>query len=409
MANRIGQYEKRPMRILVVAPTLPKPDQKSGDVRLVRILECLAQEHDVTYAVMNSRASTDSTAWRTVVRLGIRADPVPVVRLLRTERFDLVIFEFYFTAERYLQQARLWQSGARIIVDSVDVHFARLRLKASLTKSPGDEAEADEVLRREVAVYHQADAVIVVSKEDEAVLRAEGIQTPMFLVPNIHEMYAMQPQNVGARVELIFVGNFLFPPNLDGIKWFCNSIYPLVRSRLPATRLRLVGAGVTPEVEALAGAGIEIVGYVPQTTAYLQSSDISIAPLRYGGGVKGKVGEAMAHGLPVVTTSIGAQGFYAMTGMEMLIADEPEAFADAIHRLSCDRELYQAVRSAGWNYVESRFSPRAVFPAISAAVREVAGMRAKSVGIMRKIAGRVPVLIDRYVGWRLRGVGSREK
>jgi len=129
---------------------------------------------------------------------------------------------------------------------------------------------------------------------------------------------------------------------------------------VPGVRFTIVGSNPPDEVKALANDHVEVTGYVPETTPYLHRSYISVAPLRYGGGMKGKVGEAMAHGLPVVSTTVGAEGMGLTDRKNVMIADTPEAFRDAVVELLSDPGLHAKIREKSMEHIERNYSPEKV-------------------------------------------------
>ena len=185
-------------------------------------------------------------------------------------------------------------------------------------------ARAAETKERELKTYRAADAVLVVTEADRdgAARRAARRRRPR------RARTSTSPVDAGAatpasRDGLLFVGNFRHPPNADAVDWLCNEMLPLVRRELPGVKLTIVGDAPPPAVQALAGDGVEVTGWVPETEPYLASHRISVAPLRFGAGMKGKVGEALAAGLPVVTTTIGAEGMVeAPRSSGLAVADD---------------------------------------------------------------------------------------
>jgi len=175
---------------------------------------------------------------------------------------------------------------------------------------------------------------------------------------------------------------------------------PLLRRKVQSLRLRIVGSEPTPEVLALGCADVEVVGFVKSTTPYLQSSDISVAPLRFGGGIKGKIGEALAHGVPVITTAFGVEGFGFERGKHVLVAETPEAFVSAILQLSRDPDLYDAVRGAGWNFINDRYSVQAVSRLLPPLLMRLAEMRSKRIAPWRRAGIFFRHYLDKYVLWR---------
>ena len=391
------------MKILAVSYDVPRPDQSAGELRFFTLLALLVQSHDVSFFSDNRQPDPErDVAAMSLKQLGIPIASGTFEHLLRRERFDVVFFEFYFVAEDLLDLVRAWQPSARIVVDSVDVHFHRLRSKARLTGLPADRDLAETMHSTELSVYRKADLVLTVSEEDRRILRDEGLGSDIDVIPTIHVMHPLVSHHWSDRLALIFVGGYKWAPNVDAMLYFCQDVLPLLRKMIPRLRLRIVGSAPTNEIKALASENVEVVGFVPETTSYLFSSDISIAPLRYGGGIKGKIGEAMAHGLPVVTTSIGAEGFGFQVGKDVLVGDTPQAFADAIATLWQDRALYESVRKNGWNYINDRFSVQAVERLIKPIFERLSTCKVKRLSPIRRTRMLVPHYLDKYLLWRFK-------
>ncbi|MDT7605058.1 MAG: hypothetical protein QOF61_3055, partial [Acidobacteriota bacterium] len=139
-------------------------------------------------------------------------------------------------------------------------------------------------------------------------------------------------------------------------------------------KLHVVGDNVPPEIAALASADVWVLGYVPDIEPLFASARVMVAPLRFGAGVKGKIGDALAHGLPVVTTSIGAEGMGFSDGVEALISDEPRAFADAVVRAYTDAALWQQLSDSGYAHLARGFTPQIVGHIVNDSLRETIGL-----------------------------------
>ena len=172
------------------------------------------------------------------------------------------------------------------------------------------------------------------------------------------------------RRDLVFVGGFRHPPNVDAVCWFVESVFPLIRTQLPDVDFHCIGGELTPEVQALASrAGVRVHGYVPDISPYMDGCRIAIAPLRYGAGVKGKINLSMAHGQPVVATSRAAEGMHLSHGHDVLVADDAREFADAVVRLYHDAPLWRALSLHGHENIARHFS----FDAARATVATIFG------------------------------------
>jgi glycosyltransferase involved in cell wall biosynthesis len=153
-------------------------------------------------------------------------------------------------------------------------------------------------------------------------------------------------------------------------------VFPLIKEKLGSVKLFIVGGNPPPSVKELAGLSqdISVTGYVPDVSSFLQGCRIMIAPIRYGAGIKGKITESMSHGLPVVTTTIGAEGMDAVDGESIMTADSPEEMAEKCVRLYSDKELWDRISTNSRQLAIMRYSPEAVAEMLD---RVVAGDRLK--------------------------------
>jgi len=158
--------------------------------------------------------------------------------------------------------------------------------------------------------------------------------------------------------DLVFLGSMDWRPNIDGVRWFAADILPLIRRRLPECSLAVVGRLPTPEIRRLADADarIQVTGTVPDVRPYLWESAVSIVPLRVGGGTRLKIYEAMAARVPVVSTSVGAEGLDVRDGENIALADSPEAFAERCLILLSDAEARRKQAQAAWEIVAACYS-----------------------------------------------------
>jgi len=207
----------------------------------------------------------------------------------------------------------------------------------------------------ELAAVRRANLVVTMSPEDAARLRAWLPDLRVAVSPvgvDCHELRPPATIPVPA-VDLLFVGHFGHPPNVDAIRFLVDDVLPRIGRPV---RLRIVGHAAPPVVQALARPGtVEIVGPVPDLRPALSAARVVVAPVRFGTGMRSKVLEALAMGRPVVTTTVGAEGLGADAGRHLLVADDATAFAASIRRLLDDDALAARVGAAGRRLVEERF------------------------------------------------------
>ena len=168
---------------------------------------------------------------------------------------------------------------------------------------------------------------------------------------------------------MVFTGNLAYPPNVDAAEWLIDEIFPRIRAELPEVRLHLIGSRMPESLRSRMSDGVILHGFVEDLSPYLNGCRLSLAPLRYGAGVKGKVNQAMAWGLPVVATPCAAEGMFLAPGHDVLVAAEAEAFAAEVVRAYTDETLWLKLSDGGLANVEHHFSR-------AAASRVVAGLLA---------------------------------
>jgi glycosyltransferase involved in cell wall biosynthesis len=351
------------MRLLFIAPNVPLHDRNSGDYRLFSLLKILSKTCTITYLAQRRACPESSEDDRYASHLSdlgidVHVQDYSIINILRTQKFQAAILEFYFLAEHYLPRIRLLQPSCPVIIDTVDVHHVRLLSKYQTTNNEQDLREFEETRRSELDIYRKADKVIAITEEDAHKLLRVCPQLDVAIVPNIHSPIALN--GIQDKNRLIFVGGFGHDANTDAVLYFCKHILPLIRSKMPDVRLTIAGSDPPKQIRDLSREHITVTGYVPSTTPYLQGSYISVAPLRYGAGMKGKIGEAMAHGLPVVTTSVGAEGMGLRHRENAMIADYPEKFADAVIELMQDEDLYATVSRNAVCHISNNYTAEIV-------------------------------------------------
>lgn len=336
----------------------------SGERRFVGILETLAKKHEIELCVAQFGPWLLHDHFQVYLPpleyKGIKISPIKpnnVKEVVKNGKYDIGIFEFYWIAEECMHLFMRYQPQAITIVDSVDVHFAREETQAKLGLIRQRKARRTKI--NELRIYKYSDISIAVSKEDFAILHDKEKVGAVSMVPNI--VPSVNRIEKEREPIAIFIGSYEWPPNADAIKWFVEEIWPLVIKEVVNAKLQIIGSNPTEEIKSLSeNNGIEVLGFVPSTEEFLDNAAVSIAPMRYGGGMKGKVNEALAHAVPVVATKIGAQGFDAINGVEMIIEDNPLKFAQSIVNLFNDQEKQKQIGVAGQELNEKLCSPTVV-------------------------------------------------
>jgi GT2 family glycosyltransferase/glycosyltransferase involved in cell wall biosynthesis len=353
-------HRDRP-QVLVVDALVPRPDQDSGSMRIFNLMRLLREEgaHVVFLPANREHAGAHTEALHA---MGIEAWHAPFAQRapgwLREHgpRFASVLASRHYVAREFLPLLRAHAPQARLVFDSVDLHFLRERREAELA---GDRAllrMAERTRHRELDVIARSDATLVVSAAERELLAREAPGAQVEVLSNVHEV-AGPGLPFARRRDLVFVGGFRHPPNVDAVLWFARDVFPRIRAAVPDMHFHCIGGDVPPAIAALAGApGIVVHGHVPDIDPYMDGCRIGVAPLRYGAGVKGKVNLSMAHGQPVVATPCAVEGMHLADGADVLVAGDADAFADAVVRLYRDEALWQRLAAGGLANVAKHFS-----------------------------------------------------
>jgi GT2 family glycosyltransferase/glycosyltransferase involved in cell wall biosynthesis len=352
---------RRQPQVLVIDALVPQPDRDSGSLRLVHLMHLLREEgaHVVFLPAGHEGASPHAEALQ---RLGVETWHAPFVRGIPAwlrehgHRFASVLVSRHYVARELLPLLRAHAPRARLVFDSVDLHFLRERREAELAGDRAGLRMAERTRRRELDVVARSDATLVVSTAERELLAREAPGARVEVLSNLHRV-AGPGQPFARRRDLVFVGGFRHPPNADAVLWFARDIFPRIRAALPDVRFHCIGGDVPRTIAALAASpGIVVHGHVPDIDPYMDGCRIAVAPLRYGAGVKGKVNLSMAHGQPVVATPCAVEAMHLADGVDVLVAADADAFADAVVRLYRDEALWQRLAAGGLANVATHFS-----------------------------------------------------
>jgi polysaccharide biosynthesis protein PslH len=388
------------LSILYVSPMPASPPRFGAQARMHGLMTRLALRHDLT-AVVLVDSEFDAEECRTamlaycrdvvlvprpyvgegltkrLLQLQSLASPrsferrmaaAPVMqraldRVLRARRFDLVNLEFSFLGECDLRQAPPNQRLPRLIVNSHNIDYELARQYARAGKSLAHRLYAGvnwrKLRREELRAYRDADGVYLCSAEDERRLLdvVPGVRTAV--IPNGADVDYYQPRTVDPPADghtVVFFGLLAYAPNVDGLTHFVEKIWPRVVEAHPGARLKIMGAKPPRSLQLLAGPRVELTGFVPDLRPHLAAAAAVVVPLRLGGGTRLKIVEAMAMGKAIVSTTLGAEGIEAISGRDLLIEDQPEAFADAVNRLLGDPELAARIGQSARSLAVRRYS-----------------------------------------------------
>ena len=347
-------------RVLIVEACMITPDQDAGSVRMQALMEVMSDMGvQVSFVADNLeyRQPYVHNLQQAGVEVWHRPHVQSVAQLLEQEasHFDVIIFCRHYIACQYTSLVKRHAPQAKIWFDTVDLHYLREERLAELQQSAKLASLAAETKRQEIGVMEQSDLTFVVSPVEQEILKQATPNSKIEILSLIHEPIADTP-TFKQRRGLLFVGGFQHPPNIDAVQWFIAEVWPILITKLPDITLKVVGSKMPESLRSLAQPGVEILGFIPDIDPLLLSTKISIAPLRYGAGVKGKINQAMSYGLPVIATPIAVEGMGLTDGTNVLVAEAPEAFAEAIARLHGDEALWTSLVQGGKTNIQQTFS-----------------------------------------------------
>lgn len=359
-------------RVLVIDTALPRPDRDSGSQRALQVLKLIRESgHAVDF--LPERGAQDGPHLATLRDLDIRllSSTTPLDAFRRAVRtgadYHAVIVCRYHLAEYWMPFIAAQLPRAKRILDTVDLHHLRESREAVLHENHRLQALAASTRRRELAAIAASDEAWVVSPEEARLLQSLGCRTPVKLVPNLHEPSQELPR-FDDRSGVLFVGGAGHPPNVDAVRWLLQDIVPALHATRPDIPVHLAGAGLRNAFPGPLPAGVACHDHVPDLGPLFDAIRIGIAPVRFGAGVKGKVSQCLALGLPVVATSCAAEGLRLEHGSNVLIADDAHAFAAQIVRLHDDRILWETLSTNGRQVIAAHFSPSALRSTILASL-----------------------------------------
>ena len=346
-------------RVLFVDHCTPTPREDAGSVVAFEVMQgFIANGYKVTFIPEDNFAHMGADT-RELQRLGIEAiyhpaySRMPAFLSARADPFDVIFVHRFGVGDAHMAALRKKYPAARILFLNADMHYLRELREAQLSGDAGAKENALRTRDRELRVIAQADVALVHSEFEYDLLRRELPQTHAVLFPLIHDPVDTVA-SLSARTGVCFVGGFRHPPNADGIVWFVEQAWPLVLAQQPEAKLHIVGSHMTPQVHALAQhRGVQVVGFVEELDGFLARRRVSVAPLRYGAGAKGKVAASLAQGLPVVCTPIAAEGMQLTPGANVLVGDSPQALAQHVVTLLADDAAWQRLSANGLDYARA--------------------------------------------------------
>ena len=407
------------LNILTVSQMPPSPPRFGAQARMHGLMTQLARHHDLTAVMLvddefdieecrramqaycrdvvlvQNPYGRDGLAKRLLqlrslvstqsfdrLRVTVPALQQALDRVMRATRFDIVNLEFPYLGHCDLRQAPPGEKLPALVVDSHEIAYDLARQFAGAGASAGRRIYAGvnwrKLRREELGIYRDADGVYLCSAEDEQRLLEQIPGARTAVIPNAADVDYYQPRPADPPPDgrtVVYFGLLSTVPNIDAVIHFVQEIWPRIAAANPEAHCKIIGGRPPPSLLALAGPRVELTGFVPDLRPHLAAAAAVVVPLRLGGGTRLKIVEAMAMGKAIVSTTLGAEGIEAVPGRDILIEDQPVAFADAVNRLLAEPSLAARIGRSARRQAVERYAWSAAAQALEGFYRRILEVR----------------------------------
>lgn len=386
------------MEVLLLTQIVPFPPDSGPKIKTFHVIQSLSQRHNITLACfVRSQQEVEQAMElkeyckevhpvplrRSVIRDGyflgrslVSSQPFLILRDFYPAMKDAVRrtsnerrFDIVHADQLSMAQYGLMASGKARIFDAHNAVWSIVRRLSQVERLGPKKLLLDlewhKMRRYEGWVCGQFDHVLSVTREDAEALQSAAGARPLqsTIIPIAVDVLGSRPLERRPEAKhIISVGTMFYPPNIDGVLWFIKEVFPLVKQGSPETKFYVVGARPPRVIQELAehDPSIVVTGYVDDLRPLLQDSALLVVPLRSGSGMRVKILESFAWGLPIVSTTIGYEGIEVTPGQDILAADSPQEFARAALEIIRNSDLAQRISQNGRRLAEEKYDWRAV-------------------------------------------------
>lgn len=363
-------FDSNKKTILIIDTQIPTFDKDSASNRITEIAKFLSKNYNVY--IMDSANRIPKVELKKYIEnlndsdITVYTPYLNKYGIMRGKRYFLkklipkLDFVWLHRPEVFKQYENFFRNKAphaKVIYDMVDIHYLRMErgLQIKYDKKRANEVANFKYIETELC--KKADKIVVISYMEKDFMTSFVDESKLFTISNVHNL-KVEPEEMPAfenRNGIFFIGGFLHDPNVDAVEVLYHKIMPLVWRKLPDLKITIIGAETPESILEMNSDKFEVVGFVENIIPYYENCFASVSPLRFGAGVKGKIGQALEYKLPVLTTEIGAEGMFLENGITALISgnDDYQKFADNIIEICKNKEL--------WNTLHQN-SEKAIYP-----------------------------------------------
>ena len=350
--------------VLVIGYVWPEPNSSAAGKRMLQLLEYFTRSN---YKVIFATTAALSNNAANLTELGISSVKIE----LNNSSFDtyiqdlqpeIVLFDRFMMEEQFGWRVSKNSPNSIKILDTEDLHFLRNSREQQLSSNVS--IFSSELAKREIASIYRCDLSLIISEVEMKLLKEEFnisekllIYVPFMLNPITKSESNLLP-SFEERKNFISIGNFKHKPNVDAVRFLKKEIWPIIKKQLPEAEMHIYGAYPTGAVTQLSNPKERFIvkGWAQNAEEVVKHSKVSLAALRFGAGLKGKLTEAMQLGTPTVTTSLGAEGMHGGLPWNGFIKDDPRGFAEAAIKLYTDSSIWETSQNNGFTIINERYN-----------------------------------------------------
>jgi glycosyltransferase involved in cell wall biosynthesis len=363
--------------VLIIGYVWPEPDSSAAGRRMMQLISSF-QDQGWTVTFASAAAESEHRANLSeldINQVSIEINSSDFDEFISQLKPSIVVFDRYITEEQFGWRVAQQCPEALRILDTEDLHFLRKARGKAIRQNrtlKDEDLLTEDTAKREIASVYRCDLSLIISEAEMDLLKNKfGIDDSLlhylpFLLEPIDKETKRQWPSFEKRRHFVSIGNFRHPPNMDAVKYLKKKIWPLIRKKLPRAEMHSYGSYPTQHAMSLHDPeqGFFIEGRAGDAQAVVHQAKVSLAPLRFGAGLKGKLVESMQCGTPSVTTSIGAEGIAGKLDWSGALAEDPEVFAREAVELYLDKSAWQKAQENGIKIINKRFQKKEFIPSL---------------------------------------------
>lgn len=354
--------DDKSMRLLYLDWAIPKPDQDAASVTasvLLRIFDSIG--YKVTFVPCGLKY--EEGYYEDLVAANIDVLVYPAIQSVKewlqanAAQYVVCVMARAPVVWPYLETIKTCAPNLRLIFNTVDLHYLRELRMAELAKDESARQAALALRDKELELIDKCDLTILLSNDELYTVRELRPEARLTVLPVVFKDIPGAAQGYEQRRDILFIGSFPHKPNIDAVVYFAESVFPIIKQQIPDIRFKVIGANPPEEIQRLATIpGIEILGFVKDLEPLFADIRLTVAPLRYGAGIKGKIGTSLCYGVPCVATLMAVEGMGLTSGLNVLVGESPEAFAGAVCDAYQNAELWQTLSTEGHKFAVENYS-----------------------------------------------------